>query len=318
VYLTHWFRYRDRARAIAMFMAAIPLANIVGSPIAGWLLSVRWFGIDGWQWLFILEGVPACVLGVVTLIYLTDRPREATWLRADEQAWIDGELQREKEAKAAVLRCTVWQALRRKEVLLLTLAYFLGEAALYGFTFWFPTMLKRASGLTNARVGLLAALPYVVGLGAMLWNGWHSDRTGERRWHTAVPLLVGGLLLGVAIGSASRPLIGFLAMVIVGACTSAFLPTFWALPTELLSESAAAASIGFINSFGNLGGFAGPYAVGYLQSATGSFTPGLIVLTGCFVGAAIVIATSRPRTPAFQSGTPDWRPAADGISARVR
>jgi MFS transporter, ACS family, tartrate transporter len=317
VYLTHWFRYRDRARAIALFMAAIPLANIIGSPVAGWLLSVRWLGVQGWQWLFILEGIPACVLGVVTLWYLTDWPREAAWLGAEEQAWIDAELRREKEAKAAVLRCTVWQALRRTDVLLLTLAYFLGEAALYGFTFWFPTMLKRASGLTNARVGLLAALPYVAGLAAMLWNGWHSDRSGERRWHTAVPLLVGGLFLGVAIAAASRPMIGFVAMVIVGACTSAFLPTFWALPTQLLSESAAAASIGFINSFGNLGGFAGPYAVGYLQSATNSFAPGLMLLAGCFVGSAIVIVISRPSTPAWRSETPDWRPAVDGTSARV-
>lgn len=293
VYLTHWFRAGDRARTIALFMAAIPLANILGSPLAGWLLGVRGFGLQGWQWLFIVEGVPAIVLGIVALIYLTDHPRNAAWLRDDERTWIEAELHREREAKRALLRCTVWQALWRRDVLLLTLAYFLGEAALYGFTFWFPTMLQRASGLTNARVGLLAAMPHLVGLGAMIWNGSHSDRTGERRWHTAAPLFLGGVCLGIAIASsAGHPLVGFAAMVVVGACTSAFLPAFWALPTKRLSESAAAASIGFINSFGNLGGFAGPYAIGYLASATGSFAPGLWLLAACFVGAALVVAAS--------------------------
>jgi MFS transporter, ACS family, tartrate transporter len=295
VYLTHWFRYEDRARAIALFMAAIPVANIIGSPFAGWLLGMRWLGLAGWQWLFILEGIPAVVFGFITLTYLTDRPREARWLSAEEKKWITGELQREKEAKAAVLRCTVWEALRRREVLLLTLAYFLAEAGLYGFTFWWPTILKRTSGLADTQVGLLAALPYIAGLAAMVWNGWHSDRKSERRWHTAVPLFVGGAFLLVAIASGSNLPLAFVSMVIVGACLSAFLPTFWALPTKLLTESAAAAAIGLINSVGNLGGFAGPYAMGALRSATNSFTSGLVLLLACLFGAGLVVVSLRVR-----------------------
>jgi len=297
VYLTHWFRNEDRARAIAMFMAAVPIASIVGSPLAAWLLNVQWFGLAGWQWLFIVEGVPAILLGFVTLFYLTDWPHGARWLPVDEQQWIAGELQREKEAKLAVLRCTVWEALRTREVLLLTLAYFLAEAGLYGFTFWLPTILQRASGLSNSQVALLAALPFVAGLGAMLWNSWHSDRNVERRWHTAVPLILGGVSLAVAITVSSNIILGFASMIVVGACTSAFLPTFWALPTRVLSESAAAASIGFINSLGNLGGFAGPYAMGYLRTLTGSFTPGLTVLLACLCVAGIIVLTLGKHEP---------------------
>lgn len=285
VYLSHWFRYEDRAKAAALFMAAIPVANVVGSPLAGQILNVHWGDWAAWRWLFVLEGIPAVLFGVVTLYFLTDWPKEATWLSVEERAWITCELTREKEAKARAGACTIWEAMRMPRVVLLTLVYFLAVTGIYGFIIWFPTILKRTMGLSNVAVTSLAALPYLAGLAAMLWNGWHSDRSRERRWHTAIPLFLGAVCLGGALFTSSHLVIAFALMVVAGACTIAFMPSFWPLPTEFLSESAAAAAIGLINSIGNLGGFLGPYAIGYLRARTGSFTPGLLVLLICMAAA---------------------------------
>ena len=298
VYLTHWFRHEDRARAGALFMAAIPVANVMGSPLAGWLLGMHWFGIPGWRWLFILEGIPAVVLGITTLFYLTDWPQQANWLPPEEQEWITGELQREKEAKAAAAGAwTIRRALGNREVILLALIYFLALIGLYGFNFWFPTILKRATGLPNLTVTLLAALPYLLGVVAMLWNGWHSDRTSERRWHTAVILALCGTFMVLSLGLRGNLWAGLGLLVLAGACTTAFMPSFWALPTAMLSESAAAASIGLINSVGNLGGFTGPYVVGYLRTLTGSFSFSLIFLiVALFLSAALILTLRIERT----------------------
>jgi ACS family tartrate transporter-like MFS transporter len=291
VYLTHWFRQADRARAGALFMAAIPVANVLGSPLAGWLLGVHWFGITGWRWLFIVEGIPAVLLGALTLVYMTDWPHQARWLPADEREWIIGELQREKQAKAAARAWTVTQALGNSKVILLASVYFFALIGLYGFNFWFPTILKRATGLPNLTVTLIAALPYLLGIAAMLWNGWHSDRTGERRWHTSLILFFCGAFMAFAVGFQANLWLGLGLLILSGACTTAFMPSFWQLPTAMLSDSAAAASIGLINSVGGLGGFVGPYFVGYLRSLTGSFNASLIFLIAAlFLSAALVLA----------------------------
>ena len=289
VYLTHWFRYEDRAKAAALFMAAIPVANVIGSPLAGATLNVDWGGWPGWRWLFVLEGIPAVVLGIVTIYFLPDWPGEAKWLAGAEREWITQELAREREAKLAVKRVAIAEALRMPRVILLTLVYFLSVTGIYGFAVWFPTILKRATGLSNFMVTLLAALPYAAGVVAMLVNGWHSDRSRERRWHTALPLFAGAVCLGGALASGSNLALAFALMVVAGACTTAFLPSFWPLPTEFLAESAAAASMGLINALGNLGGFLGPYAMGYLRSRTGSFAPGLMVLLACMAAAGMLV-----------------------------
>ncbi len=296
VYLTHWFRAEDRSKAIAAFLTAIPLSNIIGSPLAGKILQVHWYGLEGWRWLFILEGIPAIILGFVTLFYLTDRPGQARWLPTDESEWITGELTREKERKTAVRSYSIWQALRHRDVLVLTMTYFLGGTGLYGFTIWFPTILKRASGFSTMTVTLLASLPYIAALLAILINGWHSDRTRERRWHSAVPLFIASSALLLAIKSSPHIWIQLSFFVLFAACVHGYQPSFWALPSTILSESAAAASIGLINSVGNLGGFAGPFVIGYLVTRTGSFTPGLVCLVIDLLLAGVLVLSLRIKT----------------------
>lgn len=297
VYLTHWFCRRDLAKAVASFMAALPFANFVGAPLAGRILQVHWYGLEGWRWLFILEGIPAIVFGIVTIFFLTDWPRYATWLPPDERAWISTELEREKAVKNAVRSYTVAEALRHREVILLALIYFLSVTGFYGFTIWFPTILKRASGLSTSTVTLVVALPYLVALIATLLNSWRSDRTQERRWHTAGPLFIGSgaLLLAILNSSHLWTQLGFFT--VFAACVHAYQPPFWALPTITLGESAAAASIGLINAFGNLGGFVGPFILGSVVTRTGSFTYGLIWLLANLVVAGFVVLCLRGFKP---------------------
>jgi ACS family tartrate transporter-like MFS transporter len=295
VYLTHWFRADDRAKAVAMFLIGIPIANIVGSPLAGFILRVHWYGLPGWRWLFLLEGIPAVVLGVVTLFYLTDWPHQARWLGPEEQEWITSELEREKNTKLTARSFSIAQALREPAVIACALVYCFGDVGLYGFTLWFPTMLKRASGLPTLTVTLLAVLPYVVALAADLANGWHSDRTGERRWHVALPLFIGGVALLIGLGlNLSLPL----QMALFGVLAAAihcWQPPFWALPSSVLTDSAAAASIGLINSVGHVGAFTGPYLIGYLKTRTQSFTPGLLCLAASLFLAGIIVLQVKAR-----------------------
>jgi ACS family tartrate transporter-like MFS transporter len=293
VYLTHWFCRRDLAKAVASFMAALPLSNFVGSPLAGRILRIHWYGLQGWRWLFILEGVPAVIVGFVTFFYLTDRPSQARWLSPEERGWITRELDREREARVSVRSYTIAQALRQPDVILLALIYFLSVTGFYGFTIWFPTILKRASGLSTGTVTLLVALPYFVALIATLLNSWHSDRTQERRWHTAGPIFLGSAALLVAILLESHIWMQLGFFTVFAACVHAYQPCFWALPTITLGESAAAASIGLINAIGNLGGFAGPFMMGYLVTRAGSFTFGLLWLLANLVVAGILVLCLR-------------------------
>src|SRR5438309_3677902 len=289
VYLTHWFRYQDRAKAVAFFYAANPLSYVIGSPLAGLLLGISWFGLRGWRWLFIIEGIPAILLGVITIWYLTDWPAQAGWLPADERSWITTELQREKEAKRRHRSFQVWEALRHRDVILLTLCYFCAMTGSYGIAFWLPTILKRLSGLSDLKVTLLAALPYVAAFITQQVNGWHSDRSGERRWHAALPVILCGTALALAVLSRANLALSVGWFVVAGGAFYGFQPVFWAVPTRFLSESAAAASIGLINSVGNLGGFVGPMVMGYLASRTHSFSAALLYLVASLFASCILI-----------------------------
>jgi len=293
VYLTHWFRYQDRAKAVAFFYAANPLSYVIGSPLAGLLLGLSWLGMRGWRWLFIIEGIPAVVLGVITIWCLTDWPNQAAWLPDDEKSWITAELQREKDAKNR-RSFRVLEALRHRDVILLTMCYFCAMTGSYGIAFWLPTILKRLSGQSDLKVTLLAALPYIAAFITQQVNGWHSDRTRERRWHAAIPVFVCGLALAFAVLYSSNLHMSVGLFVVAGGAFYGFQPVFWAVPTLFLSESAAAASIGLINAVGNLGGFIGPMVIGYLAHRTHSFSPGLLYLVASlFVSGSLMLAVGR-------------------------
>jgi D-galactonate transporter len=289
VYLSHWFIYRDRATAVGLFMSAIPIAYIFGGPLAGYILGIHWLGIPGWRWLFLMEGGPAILLGIATLLVLPDRPNEARWLRTEERDWLGARLAEERRAKADVEKVTIWQALRHPPVVLLTLGLFFCYTGGYAFWFWMPTMLQRLTGWSTQRVGWIGALPFIVGLVGMLLLGWNSDRTRERRWHFAIPQLTGALALGVSffLPRSNALLVVVFSLVVFG--TIAYLPSFWALPSAFLSNSAAAAAVGFINCTASIGGFVGPKIIGELSQRTGSFGGGFMFMIGCWTIASVLV-----------------------------
>jgi ACS family tartrate transporter-like MFS transporter len=292
VYLTHWFRYQDRAKAVAVFYAANPLSYVIGSPLAGLLLGLSWLGMRGWRWLFIIEGIPAIILGFITIWYLTDWPEQAAWLSEEEKSWIITELKQEKAAKKKSYR--IWEAFRHRDVILLTLCYFCAMTGSYGIAFWLPTILKRLSGQSDLKVTFMAALPYIAAFVTQQINGWHSDRKRERRWHAAVPVFVCGLALAFAVLYRGNLALSLGLFILAGGSFYGFQPVFWAVPTLFLTESAAAASIGLINAVGNLGGFAGPMVMGYLAHRTHSFSAGLLYLVASlFVSGVLMLAVGR-------------------------
>jgi ACS family tartrate transporter-like MFS transporter len=300
VYLSHWFIREDRAKAGSNFMAAIPLSFIVGSPLAGWILGHSWFGVDGWRWLFVLEGMPAILLGTVAFFYLTDWPRDAAWLAPEQRRWIERKLEEEKPVNPR--KITAGQALRSGPVLLLASVAFFEYFVSYSVFFWFPTILKRVSGFSDVRVGLLGTLPYVAGLIAMLINGWHSDKTQERRWHSAIPQFIAAVaLLGLITLPASTQMSVTLFTLLL--CVSGFLPVFWTMPSEILSESAAAAGVGMINAVGSVAGFAGPFAFGYLNSRMGSYSYGLGLMMVCAVAGGLLVLRVPARVSTQLSGS---------------
>src|SRR4026207_1546380 len=290
VYLSHWFIYEDRAKAIARFMAAIPIGFIIGGPIAGKILGVHWLRFSGWRWVFLLEGIPAVIFGVATLFVLPDRPNEVRWLGADERDWLVSKLEEERRAKAHVEYMSIWQALRHPPVLILTTGLFFTYTGGYAFWFWMPTMLQRLTGWTDvAQIGWIGAIPFVAGLIGMLLLGWNSDRTRERRWHFAVPQLTAALALGIWFFIPHSNMLLIAVFTLVGFGTVAYLPPFWALPSAFLTSSAAAAAIGFINCTASIGGFVGPKIVGNLSQHSGSFSGGFVFMIACWIIASLLV-----------------------------
>ena len=297
VYLTHWFRLSERSRAIACLYAAVPTASLVGSPIAGWLLGVRWFQLAGWRWLFILEGIPAIILGVITIFYLTDRPAQANWLPQEERDWLTRELEAELRAKKRVREFTILEAFCDRRVLWLMTAWFLTLSAALGNIYWLPTFTKRISGLPVRSVTTLLILPAVIGIAGILLNGWHADKSGERRWHCAVRLLISGLMYGFLLCVGHNPVPVLFFLLLGSGLFFAFYPVFWAIPTMILTESAAAAAFALINSVGQLGGLAGPYLIGWLNERTHALRATFALIAVLYLAAGGLIVALRVRNP---------------------
>lgn len=295
VYLTHWFSARDRSRAIACLYAAHPAASLIGSPLAGWLLGVHWQSLAGWRWLFILEGIPAVVVGIATYFYMTDWPAQATWLPHDERNWLANELQAEVQAKKKLRNPTILEAFADRRTLRLIFAHFLALTGALGTIYWIPTFVKRLSGFPNQTVTSLLLLPALMGIAGMLINGWHSDKTAERHWHTAIPLGAAGLMFGL-LSVFHHEVLSATAFLLLGSgFLYAYYPTFWAIPTTTLSETAAAATFGLINSIGQLGGLAGNYAIGFLNDRTHSLAASFAFIALVYAAAGGLILGLRVR-----------------------
>jgi len=294
LYLTYWIPAAERARAFALFLTSTSLAGVFGGPISGALLKLGGvYGLKGWQWLFLVEGIPAVVLGVVTFFYLDDKPEQARWLSPAERQWLTETMQKEHQKKTLGHSLTLWQALKHPRVWLLCLLYFSVIISFYGIAFWLPQVVKNFSHLTNSTVALLSAVPYIAASILMVITAHHSDRTGERKHHVAASAFAGciGLVLAVYFLEQEQPLFAFCSICLAASGIWSTLGPFWSLPTAFLSGTAAAGGVALINSVGNVGGFVGPYVIGYVKQATHSFTNGMLVLAATLLIAAVLALT---------------------------
>ena len=298
LYLTYWVPARHRARTSALFMLAIPVSVIVGAPISDALLGLDgWLGLKGWQWLFLLEGLPAVIFGVLALRFLTDQPEQAGWIPAEERQWLTETMTRERTARATHGYASIMASLKSGRLWLLCAIFFMNTLVTYGVFLWLPRILRDASKDSGQAVGWLTALPFVVAMAGMIVVARHSDRTGERKWHVAGCCLVAaaGLLLAIAFQDNVPMLVLSFALSQLG--QRSVLSVFWAIPPIFLGGTGAAAGIALINSLGNLGGFVGPTVVGSLRGSSGTYTSGLLVLVLALVIEAILVASMRLPKP---------------------
>jgi len=285
-YLGNWYPAKDRARAVSWFMLAIPLSTVVGGPLAGFILQLDgWHGLHGWQWLFLLEGVPAVILGFVVLGYLTDSPEKAEWLEPEERRWLAERMAGEQRAAHAKHSVGLAAALVHPTVWLLGLILFACQTGSYGLTLWIPQIVRGLSGLSDFAVSMISALPYVAAAIGMVAIGASSDRTGERFLHIAIPCAIGGLGF-IASAYLTSPVPALIALAIAAVGDLSTRGPFWSLPTRFLTGSAAAAGIALINTMASIGGFVGPYAVGFVREQTGGFAGGLVFLAVLLLLAA--------------------------------
>ncbi|MBP2475608.1 MFS family permease [Crossiella equi] len=299
LYLTYWFPAYQRAKVVAQFMAAVAVSSAIGATVSSLLISYGdgVFGLSGWRFMFLAEGVPAILLAGVTWFFLTDRPAEAKWLAPAEREWLTAELATEREATESKHGWTLRKALTSPHILALALVYFGIVYGLYALGFFLPTIIKGfeqqfGTAYTVVERGLINAVPYVIGAVVMVWWGRHGDRTGERSWHVALPALLGGLAIPVAL-YLGNPVAAMVAVTVCACGVLAAMPTFWALPTTFLSGAAAAGAIGLINSLGNLSGFVAPFVTGALADATGSQRTGLWLVGGAMVLSAVLVLLLR-------------------------
>lgn len=306
VYLTYWFRSRELATTVALFTAAIPVSYIIGAPLSTWIMDhVHWLGWSGWRWMLFLEGIPAVFLGVLCYLYLTDRPEQARWLADEEKLWLLAELERDRQARKDVKHFGALKAMSNPKVLYLAFIYFVYQCGSLGVGYWMPQIIKGfSSTLSHTQIGLIATIPYIVATLVMIAWSRRSDRLGERRLHSALPLAVAAVSL-VGAGLVREPYlaIGLISLALAGLYS--FKSPFWALPTLFLSRSTAAVSIAVINSIGNLGGFVGPFMIGMVKGNTQSASAGLLFLSALLAIAFIMTLLIR-----LDRGDDDTRAAA--------
>jgi len=296
-YLSQWFPREQRAKAVSWFMIGIPLSVVFGGPLSGWLLGFDGhLGLRGWQWLYIVEGLPAVLLGFVVLGYLTEKPNDAKWLTPEQRDWLTQRIQAEHVEAQSRHKLNFGAALGHPTVWLLALVMFCCQTGSYGLTLWVPTIVKGLSGFTNLEVGLFSAVPYIAAALGMILIGASSDRSGERFLHLAIPTAIGALGF-IATAVIKSPLPAMVALSVAAAGDYGTRGPFWALPGKFLTGEGAAAGIALINSFAAIGGFVGPYMVGYLKDTTGSFESPLYLLAGIlFAGAVLTLLLRRSRT----------------------
>ena len=301
LYFRSWFPTEARARVVAIFATAGPISGIIGGPISGLLLGLHQVrGLSGWQWLFLLEGIPAVVLGSVAFFFITDRPENAKWLSSEQRAWLTKKLREEEQEGAMLSHAGVntppaaYEAFLNVRIWLFAFVYFGLNTCSYGVSLWLPVALRSLTGISNFRLGLLSTIPYAAAVVVMVLVGVHSDRTGERRWHVAIAAVVAAVALSFA-GYAES--VGWLvvAFSVASIGVQSMTGPFWAMPSKMLSGAAAAAGIALINSVGNLGSGFGPFWIGHLRNASGNFRAGLLSVAGILALAAmVVLLASRP------------------------
>jgi ACS family tartrate transporter-like MFS transporter len=312
LYLTYWFPNTSRARMTALFMAAVPLAGIIGAPLSGYLLELHGlWGLAGWQWMFLVEGIPSVLLGLVVLFYLTDRPQQAHWLRPEQADWLQKTLDAENHHKPQM---PLRRAVLQPSILGLSAVYFCLAVGIYSLYFWMPTVLGEGGlGIAAPRLKWILAIPSLCGILTMFFWGRHSDRKQEREWHVLVAMLIGALGLALAAVTTHQGFaanfapavnqtlatLGFVCLAVGVFCA---IPTFWPLPATRLCGTAAAGGIAVVNSIGNLGGFVGPYLIGALKDSPYGYCGGLLVSALFMAGGAILVIVTRSKVPV---STPD-------------
>jgi len=298
LYFTYWVPAAERARTGALFMMAAPIAIIVGAPVSEALLALDGrAGLAGWQWLFLVEGAPAVILGIAALYVLTDRPEQANWLPPAEREWLASTMAAERKARAAHGAQTIMAALRSPKVWQLAAVYFLNTLVTYGIFLWLPRMLRELSGMSGWRLSALTAVPFIAALIGMVVIGRHSDRTRERKRHVAACAMTAACGLILAAGSSSVLPLFILSFTLSQVGQRSVMSVFWAIPPIVLAGPAAAAGIALINAIGNLGGFFGPSVMGWLREVTGGYSGGLLVLAAALIAEAALVLTVRLPAP---------------------
>ncbi len=292
LYLTYWFTRQHRARMVANFMTAVAFAGIIGGPISGWILAhmAGVGGLKGWQWLYLLEGIPSIIVGIGVLFYLDDNPSKSKWLSAEEKAFVLKRLEDEEAVKQSQGESchSVGDAFRNTKVWILAFVYFGIVMGTYGISFWLPQIIKETITKDQVAIGFISAIPWAVAAVAMVLNGLHSDITGERRWHVALACIIGSVAFAISAMPGVGGWAGIAALSVATAGVMSAVSCFWSLPTSILSGTAAAAGIALVNSVGNLAGYVSPFVVGRIRDATHSMTLALSVLSVSVMIAALL------------------------------